>query len=235
MSARPAHLLPAGELFQRPRRQDLSDRPRGGPPAQVLPTRASAQITDVHADKPHPLSPRTRTERQTEITHPDPSAAVASGVVGAGLLRQGRLPSRSSGIEEGPGIEVRHVPQRKVDAALTRLTLRPPSRIQITYLRNRCPSHVHAGHHAVCEPSLTLVHPAHPDAPTARYLAPARLHIPRAQQRPMAIQLPTPSRANARASRLASAMTTHDPSWSPVERERPPTLRSWRPAVPPTS
>lgn len=32
---------------------------------------------------------------------------------------------------------------------------------------------------------LDLVHPAHPDAPTAAYPAPARLRVPRAQQRPM--------------------------------------------------
>lgn len=47
---------------------------------------------------------------------------------------------------------------------------------------------------------LNLVHPAHPDAPTTNYPAPARLHIPRIQQRPMTIQLPTPSRASARAA-----------------------------------
>ncbi|MGH3823687.1 MAG: hypothetical protein ACRDRA_12800 [Pseudonocardiaceae bacterium] len=52
---------------------------------------------------------------------------------------------------------------------------------------------------------LTLVHPAHPDAPTTEYPAPARLHVPRAQQRPMSIQLPIPSRAKARAARLATA------------------------------
>jgi hypothetical protein len=83
---------------------------------------------------------------------------------------------------------------------------------------------------------LNLVHPAHPNAhpnaPTTAYAAPARLHIPRAQQRPMTIQPPTLSRARARAVRLATAMTTPDPGWSPVERERPPTLDSRRPAVP---
>ncbi|MGB6227152.1 MAG: hypothetical protein WBF76_17720 [Pseudonocardiaceae bacterium] len=54
---------------------------------------------------------------------------------------------------------------------------------------------------------LTLVHPAHPDVPIAEYPAPASLHIPRAQQRPMTIQLPTPGRTGARAARLATAMT----------------------------
>ncbi len=56
---------------------------------------------------------------------------------------------------------------------------------------------------------LDLVHPAHPDAPTADYPAPASLHIPRAQQRPMTIRPPAPGRARTRAARLATAMTTH--------------------------
>ncbi|MGH3812677.1 MAG: hypothetical protein ACRDUV_09510 [Pseudonocardiaceae bacterium] len=56
---------------------------------------------------------------------------------------------------------------------------------------------------------MTLVHPAHPDAPTAGYPAPASLHIPRALQRPMTIQPPTPNRAGLRAARLATAMTAH--------------------------
>ncbi|MGH4011291.1 MAG: hypothetical protein ACRDTH_24545 [Pseudonocardiaceae bacterium] len=55
---------------------------------------------------------------------------------------------------------------------------------------------------------LDLVHPAHPDAPTADYPAPASLHIPRAQQRPMTIRPPSPGRAGMRAARLATAMTT---------------------------
>ncbi|MGH3697608.1 MAG: hypothetical protein ACRDRX_27125 [Pseudonocardiaceae bacterium] len=55
---------------------------------------------------------------------------------------------------------------------------------------------------------LDLVHPHHPDAPTITYPAPARLHVPRAQQRPMAIQLPSPGRAGVRAARLATAITT---------------------------
>jgi hypothetical protein len=54
---------------------------------------------------------------------------------------------------------------------------------------------------------LNLVHPAHPDAPTVDYPAPTSLHIPRAQQRPMTIQLPSPGHAGARAARLATAMT----------------------------
>jgi hypothetical protein len=56
---------------------------------------------------------------------------------------------------------------------------------------------------------LDLVHPAHPDAPTAEYPAPPSLHIPRAQQRPMTIRLPSPGRAGVRATRLSTAMTTH--------------------------
>jgi len=56
---------------------------------------------------------------------------------------------------------------------------------------------------------LNLVHPAHPDAPTAEYPAPPSLHIPRTQQRPMMIRLPPPGRAGARAARLATEMTVH--------------------------
>ncbi len=55
---------------------------------------------------------------------------------------------------------------------------------------------------------LGLVHPAHPDAPTASYPAPAGLRVPRAQQRPMTIQPPLPGRARGRAARLAPAVTT---------------------------
>ncbi len=54
---------------------------------------------------------------------------------------------------------------------------------------------------------LDLVHPAHPAAPTADYPAPASLRVPRAQQRPMTIQPPSPSRARVRADRLATAIT----------------------------
>ena len=53
---------------------------------------------------------------------------------------------------------------------------------------------------------LELVHPAHPDAPTADYPAPAGLRVPRAQQRPMTIRSPSPSQARVRANRLATAM-----------------------------
>jgi hypothetical protein len=53
---------------------------------------------------------------------------------------------------------------------------------------------------------LELVHPAHPDAPTSEYPAPAGLHVPRAQQRPMTIRLPSPRLARARANRLATAL-----------------------------
>jgi hypothetical protein len=53
---------------------------------------------------------------------------------------------------------------------------------------------------------LGLVHPAHPDAPTAGYPAPAALHVPRARQRPMTIQLPSPGRTGMRAARLAAAV-----------------------------
>jgi hypothetical protein len=56
---------------------------------------------------------------------------------------------------------------------------------------------------------LNLVHPAHLEAPNAGYPAPVSLHVPRAQQRPMTIQPPTPGRAGVRAARLAAAMTAH--------------------------
>lgn len=49
---------------------------------------------------------------------------------------------------------------------------------------------------------LNLVHPAHPDAPTTEYPAPPALHIPRAEQRPMTIKLPSRDRTRARAVRL---------------------------------
>jgi hypothetical protein len=55
---------------------------------------------------------------------------------------------------------------------------------------------------------LTLVHPDHRDAPTTSFPAPAGLRVPRAQQRPMTIQLPLPDRAGVRAQRLATAITT---------------------------
>jgi hypothetical protein len=52
---------------------------------------------------------------------------------------------------------------------------------------------------------LDLVHPTHPDAPTVEFPAPPRLHIPRAQQRPMTIRFPSSGRPGARATRLTSA------------------------------
>lgn len=59
---------------------------------------------------------------------------------------------------------------------------------------------------------LGLVHPDHPDAPTTEFPAPASLRVPRAQQRPMAIRLPAPSRVGARAARLATVMARPDRS-----------------------
>ncbi len=53
-----------------------------------------------------------------------------------------------------------------------------------------------------------LVHPAHPAAPATHFPAPASLHVARAEQRPMTIRLPSPSRAGVRAVRLATAMTS---------------------------
>jgi hypothetical protein len=84
----------------------------------------------------------------------------------------------------------------------------PTDRISSKVPTNRHSWHVHAGHHVVHEQGLTLVHPDHPDAPTTAYPAPERLHVPRAQQRPMTIQLPLPGRARVRADRLATTITT---------------------------
>ncbi len=53
---------------------------------------------------------------------------------------------------------------------------------------------------------LDLVHPKHPDAPTAVFPAPASLRIPRARQRPTRIKMPSPEQATARAARLAAAL-----------------------------
>jgi hypothetical protein len=51
---------------------------------------------------------------------------------------------------------------------------------------------------------LNLLPPTHPQAPTSVYPAPPALHIPRAQQRPMSIQLPR--RNDHRAARLTATM-----------------------------
>jgi hypothetical protein len=50
-----------------PRRRDVSDRPRGRPQGQGLPTRAGARVTDAHADETHPSSARTRKKRQAGV------------------------------------------------------------------------------------------------------------------------------------------------------------------------
>ena len=54
---------------------------------------------------------------------------------------------------------------------------------------------------------LDLLHPQHVNAPTGAYPAPPSLRIPPTQQRPMTIQLPSPSQAGARAARLAAKIT----------------------------
>src|SRR5262249_30001688 len=68
---------------------------------------------------------------------------------------------------------------------------------------------------------LDLGHPAHPYAPTTGYPAPAGLHIPRAQQRPMTTRPPSPTQATARATRLGTLTTP--------ESEGPTRWRSWKP------
>ncbi|MGH3795067.1 MAG: hypothetical protein ACRDSP_09270 [Pseudonocardiaceae bacterium] len=55
---------------------------------------------------------------------------------------------------------------------------------------------------------LNLVHPQHPDAPATTYPAPRSLHVPRTEQRPLAIRPPSPARAGMRATRLAAAITS---------------------------
>jgi hypothetical protein len=60
---------------------------------------------------------------------------------------------------------------------------------------------------------LDLVHPDHPDALTTCYPAPRSLHVPRHEQRPLTIRLPSAARAGARATRLAAAMTSAHPSY----------------------
>jgi len=59
---------------------------------------------------------------------------------------------------------------------------------------------------------LNLVHPDHPDAPTAEYPAPPGLHIPRAEQRPMTLRPPSRDQAGVRAARLAAAMPARTPN-----------------------
>jgi hypothetical protein len=53
---------------------------------------------------------------------------------------------------------------------------------------------------------LNLLPPTHPQAPTSAYPAPAALHTPRAEQRPLSIQLPASPRAENRAARLIATM-----------------------------
>ncbi len=50
---------------------------------------------------------------------------------------------------------------------------------------------------------LDLVHLRHPDAPIVAHPAPRSLHVPRCEQRPLIIRLPSPGRAGMRATRLA--------------------------------
>jgi len=59
---------------------------------------------------------------------------------------------------------------------------------------------------------LNLVHPQHPDAPAVVYPAPRSLRVPRNEQRPMTIRLPSPARVEVRAGRLAAAMTVGGPA-----------------------
>jgi hypothetical protein len=56
---------------------------------------------------------------------------------------------------------------------------------------------------------LNLLPPHHPDAPASIYPAPPALHIPRSEQRPMTIRVPSP-RATTRAHRLAIMTADRD-------------------------
>ncbi|MGH3628725.1 MAG: hypothetical protein ACRDRL_14990 [Sciscionella sp.] len=53
---------------------------------------------------------------------------------------------------------------------------------------------------------LHLPHPAHPGAPTQPFPAPVELHVPRRDQRPLTIKLPTPEQRRVRAERLAATL-----------------------------
>jgi hypothetical protein len=55
-------------------------------------------------------------------------------------------------------------------------------------------------------PLLDLIHPQHPDAPASTHPAPPSLRIPRAEQRPLTIQLPPPGRAGPRGEPAASPL-----------------------------
>lgn len=82
----------------------------------------------------------------------------------------------------------------------------PADRTYSKFPANRHSWYVHAGHHIVHELGLTLVRPAHPEAPSTVSPAPPSLYIPRAEQRPLTIRPPSPARAGVRAARLAAAL-----------------------------
>jgi hypothetical protein len=54
-----------------------------------------------------------------------------------------------------------------------------------------------------------LLNLVHPDAPSGIYPAPRSLQVPRHEQRPMTIRLPSASRAGVRATRLPPAREWH--------------------------
>ncbi len=64
---------------------------------------------------------------------------------------------------------------------------------------------------------LDLVHPQHPDVPHGEFAAPRSLHIRRAEQRPMAVRLPSLGRAAERARRLAPISVRNAPP-TPLNR-----------------
>jgi len=61
------------------------------------------------------------------------------------------------------------------------------------------------------EPALAAVmelpHPEHPNAPRVQFPAPRSLHVPREQQRPMVVRMPTPGRSGVRAARLGARLS----------------------------
>lgn len=68
---------------------------------------------------------------------------------------------------------------------------------------------------------LDLVPPDHPDAPHGAFPAPGALHVPRHDQRPMTIRLPTPDRAGCRAARLGAGLLVPTPDGATAHREAP--------------
>ncbi len=87
------------------------------------------------------------------------------------------------------------------------------------------PGQVVWAYEGLAEPTLQalldLVHPDHPDAPHGAFPAPAALHVPRHDQRPLTIRLPTPDRAGCRAARLGAGLLSPTSDGAAAHREAP--------------